>query len=74
MKKSLVTYGFNKDSEGIEHLKRISDLCSLHSLQVKKIIIGIVTAKNFLKERLPLIANMLFLSKNILLEKVVKCD
>ena len=27
-------------------------------------------AKNFLKERLPLIANMLFVSKNISLEKV----
>ena len=29
-----------------------------------------MTAKNFLKERLPLIANMLFVSKNISLEKV----
>ena len=35
MANSLVTYGFNKDREGIEHLKWISDLCSLHSLQVK---------------------------------------
>ena len=41
----------------------------LHSPQVKKII-GNVTAKNFWKERLPLIANMLFVSKNISLEKV----
>ena len=30
------TDGFNKDIEGIKHLKWISDLCSLHSLQVKK--------------------------------------
>ena len=29
-----------------------------------------MTAKNFLKERLPLIANMLLVSKNISLEKV----
>ena len=29
-----------------------------------------MTAKNFLKDRLPLIANMLFVSKNISLEKV----
>ena len=29
-----------------------------------------MTAKNFLKERLPLIANMLFVSKNVSLEKV----
>ena len=29
-----------------------------------------MTAKNFLKERLPLIANMLFVSKNLSLEKV----
>ena len=36
MENSLVTYGFNKDREGIEHLKWICDLCSLHSLQVKK--------------------------------------
>ena len=36
MENSLVTYGFNKDREGIEHLKWISDLCSLHSLQVKR--------------------------------------
>ena len=35
MENSLVTYGFKKDREGIEHLKWISDLCSLHSLQVK---------------------------------------
>ena len=35
MENSLVTYGFNKDREGIEHLKWILDLCSLHSLQVK---------------------------------------
>ena len=41
----------------------------LHSPQVKKNI-GNVTAKNFLKERLPLITNMLFVSKNISLEKV----
>ena len=47
----------------------ISDLCSLHSLQVKKNNMN-VTAKNFLKERLSLIANMLFVSKNISLEKV----
>ena len=40
----------------------------LHSLQV---IIGNVTAKNFLKERLPIIANTWFVSKNISLEKVV---
>ena len=71
MENSLVTYGFNKYREGIEHLKWICDLCSLHSLQVKKIIIiGNVTAKKFLKERLPHIANMLFVSKNISLEKV----
>ena len=70
MENSLVTYGLNKNREGIEHLKWISDLCSLHSLQVKKKIIGNVPAKNFLKERLTLIANMLFVSKNISLEKV----
>ena len=35
MENSLVTYGFNKDREGIEHLKLICDLCSLRSLQVK---------------------------------------
>ena len=70
MENSLVTYGLNKNREGIEHLKWISDLCSLHSLQVKKKIIGNVPAKNFLKERLTLIANMLFASKNISLEKV----
>ena len=28
MENSLVTYGFNKDREGIEHLKWISDLSS----------------------------------------------
>ena len=33
MENYLVTYGFNKDRE---HLKWICDLCSLHSLQVKK--------------------------------------
>ena len=47
MENYLVTYGFNKDREEIEHLKWISDLCSLHSLQLKKII-GNVTAKYFL--------------------------
>ena len=29
MENSLVTYGFNKDREGIEHLKWICDLCCL---------------------------------------------
>ena len=29
MEISLVTYGFNKDREGIEHLKWICDLCRL---------------------------------------------
>ena len=61
MENSLVTYGFNKDREEIEHLEWIFDLCclaiciylhsTLHSLQVKKII-GKVTAKNYLKESL----------------------
>ena len=58
---SLVNYGFNKDREGIEHLKWICDPCclsiciylysTLHSLSVKRII-GNVTAKNYLKESL----------------------
>ena len=29
MENSLVTYGFNKDREGIKHLKWICDLCCL---------------------------------------------
>ena len=31
MEHFLVTYGFNKDREGIEHLKWIFDLCCLYS-------------------------------------------
>ena len=49
MENSLVTYGFNKDRERIEHLKWICD--QLCTVQVKKII-GNVTAKNYLKESL----------------------
>ena len=50
MENSLVTYGFNKDRERIEHLKWICDqLCSVFRL---KKIIGNVTAKNYLKESL----------------------
>ena len=62
MENSLVTYGFNKDGEGIEHLKWICDICcmaiciylysTLHSLQVKKKGIGNVTANNYFKESL----------------------
>ena len=49
MENSLVTYGFNKDRERIEHLTRICDqLCTVF----RKNIIGNVTAKNYLKERL----------------------
>ena len=49
MENSLVTYGFNKDREQMEHLKWICDqLCTVFS----KKIIGNVTAKNYLKESL----------------------
>ena len=49
MENSLVTYGFNKDRERIEHLMWICDqLCTVFS----KNIIGNVTAKNYLKESL----------------------
>ena len=44
MENSLVTYGFNKDREGIEHHK------SAQSSDIKKN--GNVTAKNYLKESL----------------------
>ena len=53
MENSLVTYGFNKDRERMEHLTWICDqLCTVFS---KKKIIGNVTAKNYLKESLYLI-------------------
>ena len=45
MENSLVTYGFNKDRERIEHLKWI---CVINSAQSS----GNVTAKNYLKESL----------------------
>ena len=49
MENSLVTYGFNKDREQMEHLNWISDqLCTVFS----KKVIGNVTAKNYLKESL----------------------
>ena len=49
METSLVTYGFNKDRERMEHLKWICDqLCTVFS----KKIIGNVTANNYLKESL----------------------
>ena len=49
MENSLVTYGFNKDRERIEHLTWICDqLCTVFS----KYIVGNVTAKNYLKESL----------------------
>ena len=47
MENSLVTYGFNKDRERMEHLQ----LCTVFS----KKIIGNVTAKNYLKESLSFI-------------------
>ena len=49
MENSLVTYGFNKDREQMEHLKWICD--QLFTVLSKKII-GNVTAKNYLKESL----------------------
>ena len=49
MENSLVTYGFNKDRERMEHLKWICD--QLYTVFSKKII-GNVTAKNYLKESL----------------------
>ena len=49
MENSLVSYGFNKDRERIEHLKWICDqLCTVFRL--KKI--GNMAAKNYLKESL----------------------
>ena len=49
MENSLVTYGFSKDREPMEHLKWICDqLCTVFS----KKMIGNVTAKNYLKESL----------------------
>ena len=49
MENSLVTYGFNKDRERMEHLKWICDqLCTVFS----KKLIGNVTAKNYFKESL----------------------
>ena len=49
MANCLVTYGFNEDTERIEHLTWICDqLCTVFS----KNIIGNVTAKNYLKESL----------------------
>ena len=49
MENSLVTYGFDKDKERMEHLKWICDqLCAVFG----KKIIGNVTAKNYLKESL----------------------
>ena len=49
MENYLVTYGFNKDRERMEHLKWICDqLCTVFS----KKIIGNVKAKNYLKESL----------------------
>ena len=59
MENSLITYGFNKDREGIEHLKWICDLCclaiciylysTLHSLPV--------TLGNFTNSCLPSVAS-----------------
>ena len=50
MENSLVTYGFNKDRERIEHLKWICD--QLYTVFRLKKIIGNVTANNYLKESL----------------------
>ena len=48
---SLVTYGFNKDREGIEHLKWICDLCwlaiciylysTVHNLEISLILVNL---------------------------------
>ena len=52
MENCLVTYGFNKDRERIEHLTWICDqLCTVFSNN----IIGNVTAKNYLKESLSIL-------------------
>ena len=48
MENSLVTYGFNKDRERIEHLSG----SVINSAQSSEKRIGNVTAKNYLKESL----------------------
>ena len=60
MENSLATYGFNKDRERIELLKRICDqLCTVFS----KKIIGNVTAKHYLKKVCRLFCASLFKEK-----------